>query len=55
MKDTLNPIASPDSYHAPIEFVIPPHTEFYNDLSQAYLFIKFRILKQTGEDLDTDA
>ena len=34
---------------------IPPHTEFYADLSQAYLYIKFRILQQTGEDLETDA
>ena len=50
-----HPIASLDSHHAPIEFLIPPHTEFYTDLSQAYLYIKFRILKQTGEDLDTDA
>ena len=23
-----HPIASLDSYHAPIEFVIPPHTDF---------------------------
>ena len=50
-----HPIASLDSHHAPIEFLIPPHTEFYTDLSQAYLYIKFRILKQTGEDLDMDA
>ena len=42
-----HPIASLDSHHAPIEFLIPPHTEFYTDLSQAYLYIKFRILKQT--------
>ena len=50
-----HPIASLDSHHAPIKFRIPLHTEFYTDLSQAYLYIKFRILKQTGEDLDTDA
>ena len=50
-----HPIASLDSHHAPIEFLIPPHTEFYTDLSQAYLYIKFRILQQTGEDLETDA
>ena len=50
-----HPIASLDSHHAPIEFLIPPHTEFYTDLSQGCLYIKFRILKQTGEDLDTDA
>ena len=49
-----HPIASLDSYHAPIEFAIPPHTEFYTDLSQAYLYIKFRILQQTGEDHETD-
>ena len=41
-----HPIASLDSYHAHIEFLIPPHTEFYTDLSQAYLYIKFRILQQ---------
>ena len=50
-----SPIASLDSYHAPIEFVIPPHSEFYTDLSQAYLYIKFRVLQQPGEDLDTGA
>ena len=50
-----HPIASLDSHHAPIEFLIPPHTEFYTDLSQAYLYIKFRILQQTGEDLETGA
>ena len=50
-----HPIASLNSYHAHIEFLIPPHTEFYTDLSQAYLYIKFRILQQTGVDLDTDA
>ena len=31
-----HPIASLDSYHAPIEFVVPPHTEYYTDLSQTY-------------------
>ena len=50
-----HPIASLNSHHAPIEFLIPPHTESYTDLSQAYLYIKFRILQQTGEDLDRDA
>ena len=50
-----HPIASLNSYHAPVEFLIPPHTEFYTDLSQAYLYIKFRILQQMGEDLDTGA
>ena len=59
MQDTqwvdYHPIASLDSYHAPIEFTIPPHTEFYTDLSQTYLYVKFRILKETGEDLATDS
>ena len=59
MQDTqwvdYHPIASLDSYHAPIEFTIPPHTEFNTDLSQTYLYVKFRILKETGEDLATDS
>ena len=50
-----HPIPSLDSYHAPIEFVIPPHTKFDTDLSQAYLYIKFRILQRRGEDLKKDA
>ena len=50
-----HPIASLDSYHAPIEFTIPLHTEFYTDLSQTYLYVKFRILKETGEYLDADS
>ena len=50
-----HPIASLDSYHAPIELVTPTHIEFYTDLSQAYLYIKFRILQKTGEDLDRGA
>ena len=45
-------IASLDSYHAPIEFTIPP---IYTDLSQTYLYAKFRILKETGEDRDADS
>ena len=59
MQDTqwvdYHPIASLDSYHAPIEFTIPPHKEFYTDLSQTYFHVKFRILKETGEDLDADS
>ena len=59
MQDTqwvdYHPIASLDSYHAPIEYSIRPHTEFYTDSSQTYLYVKFRILKETGEDLDADS
>ena len=39
-----HPIASLDSYHAPIEFTIPPHTDYYTDLSHTYLYLKFRVL-----------
>ena len=59
MQDTLwvdyHPIASLDSYHAPIEFTIPPHTEFYTNLSQTYLYVKFGVLKENGEDLAGDS
>ena len=50
MQDTewvdYHPIDSLDSYHALTEFTIPPHTEFYTDLSQTYLYVKFRIIKK---------
>ena len=49
-----HPIPSLDRYHATIDF-FPPPTKFDTDLSQAYLYIKFRILQQRGEDLETDA
>ena len=43
MQDTqwidYHPIDSLESYRAPIEFTIPPHTEFYTDLSQTYLYV----------------
>ena len=41
-----HPIASLDSYHAPVEFVVPPHTEYYTDLSQTYLYLKTEFSKQ---------
>ena len=49
-----HPIASLDSYHAPIEFVVPGHTEYYTDLSQIYLYLKFRILRANGDDLEAN-
>ena len=49
-----NPIASLDSYHAPIVFVVPAQTEYYTDLSQSNLYLKFRILKEDGTNLDDD-
>lgn len=58
MQDTqwtdYHPIASLDSNHAPIEFVIPPQTENYTDLSQTYLYVKCRILKADGSDVEAD-
>ena len=50
--EMYHPIASLDSYHAPIEFVIPAQTEYYMDLSQSKLYLKFRILKEDGSNLD---
>ena len=47
-----HPIASLDSYHAPIEFVVLPHTEYYTDLSQTYLYLKFRVLQPNGTNLE---
>ena len=57
MEDThwtdYHPIASLDSHHAPIEFVIPPQTENYTDLSQSYLYLRCRILRAgVGNNLD---
>ena len=36
-----HPIASLDSYPAPIEFEIPPYTEFYTDLSNSESYSKW--------------
>ena len=47
-------IALLDSYHAPIEFVVPGHTEYYTDLSQTCLCLKFRILRANGTNLEAD-
>ena len=47
-----HPIASLDSYRAPIEFVLPAHTEYYTDLSQSYLYLKCRILNADANNLD---
>ena len=59
MEDTqwtdYHPIASLDSHHAPIEFVIPPQTENYTDLSKTYLYLRCRILQAgVGNDLEAD-
>ncbi|XP_045186016.2 uncharacterized protein F54H12.2-like [Mercenaria mercenaria] len=37
---------------APIEFIIPPQTEKWTDLNQSYLYIKFKVLKADGTDLE---
>ena len=48
-----HPIDSLDSYQAPIEFVVPSHTEYYTDLSQSNLYLKCRILKPDGSNVDS--
>ena len=48
--EMYHPIASLDSYHAPIEVVVPAQTEYYTDLSQSNLYLKFRILKEDGSE-----
>ena len=52
--EVYHPIASLNSCHAPIEFVVPVQTEHYTDLSQSYLYLKFRLLKEDGSNLDDD-
>ena len=52
--EMYHPIASLDSYHAPIEFDVPAQTEYYTDLSQSNLYLKSRILKADGSNLDDD-
>ena len=48
------PIASLTN-NAPIEFIIPPQTEHWTDLSQSYLYVKFKIIKADGHALDADS
>ena len=48
------PIASLTN-NAPIEFIIPPQTEHWTDLSQSYLYVKFKIVKADGQPLDADS
>ena len=48
------PIASLTN-NAPIEFIIPPQTEHWTDLSQSYLYVKFKIIKADGHPLDADS
>ena len=52
--EMYHPVASLDSYHVPIEFVVPAQTEYYTDLSQSNLYLKFRTLKEDGSNLDDD-
>lgn len=47
------PISSLNN-NAPIEFIIPPQTERWTDLSQSYLYIKLKVLNQDGTDLAND-
>ena len=34
--------------------MVPDHTEYYTDLSQTYLYLKFRILRSNGTNLEAD-
>ena len=52
--EMYHPIASLYSYHEPFEFVVPAQSEYYTDLSQSNLYLKFRILKEDGTNLDDD-
>ena len=45
-------IASLDSYHALIEFVVPRDIEYYTDLSQSCLYLKCRLSKADGSNID---
>ena len=47
------PISSLNN-NAPIEFIVPPRTEKWTDLSQSYLYIKLKVKNQTGENLEAD-
>ena len=48
------PIASMPN-NATIEFIIPPQTEHLTDLSQSYLYIKFKIIKAGSHNLELDS
>ena len=48
------PIASLTN-NAPTEFIIPPQPEHWTDLSQSYLYVKFKIIKADGHALDADS
>ena len=48
------PVASLGN-NSPIEFIIPSQTECWTDLSQSYLYVKFKITKADGTDLDADS
>ena len=39
---------------APIEFVIPAQTEKWTDVNQSYLYLKVKVLKPNGNNLDAD-
>ena len=41
--------------NAPIEFIISPETEHWTDLSKSYLYVKFKIIKADGNNLDADS
>ena len=46
-----HPIAALNN-SAPIEFTIPPQTEKWTDLNQSFLFLKLKVVKPDGSDLE---
>lgn len=48
------PVASL-SNNAPIEFIIPPQTEHWTDLSQSYLYVKFKVKLHDDSNLEADS
>ena len=41
--------------NAPIEFIIPPQTEKWTDLNQSFLYLKLKVTKADGTDLEADS
>jgi len=49
------PIAPVKNTSAPIEFNIPPQTEKWTDLGQSYLYLKVKLKKIDGTEVDNEA
>ena len=49
-----HPIASIEGNQAPLEFVVPAHADHFLDLSQSQLYLKFKLTKSDGTNLEAD-